>query len=102
MQRQTSTNQRDASGQDTGSSQGHLSSYLLVGAPGERHQGICMAGREGCDTHGVVLDKRQTQTLRRTGPETHWATLGNPGQTANATMTTNQHVREKAGKNRTA
>jgi hypothetical protein len=28
MQRQTATNQRDAPGQDTGGSQGHLSSYL--------------------------------------------------------------------------
>ncbi len=28
MQRQTSTNQRDAPGQDTGRSQGHLSSYF--------------------------------------------------------------------------
>jgi hypothetical protein len=27
--------QRDAPGQDTGRSQGHLSSYLLGGAPGE-------------------------------------------------------------------
>jgi hypothetical protein len=31
MQRQTSTNQHDASGQDTSSSLGHLSSYLLGG-----------------------------------------------------------------------
>jgi hypothetical protein len=36
MQRQTSTNQRDAPGQDTGLSEGHLSSYLLGGAPGPR------------------------------------------------------------------
>jgi hypothetical protein len=31
MQRQTSTNQRDAPGQDTGRAQGQLGSYLLGG-----------------------------------------------------------------------
>jgi hypothetical protein len=40
MQRRTSTNQRDAPGQDTGRLQGHLSSYLLGGTPGERCSGI--------------------------------------------------------------
>jgi hypothetical protein len=33
MERQTSTNQRDAPGQDTGRSRGHLISYLPGGAP---------------------------------------------------------------------
>jgi hypothetical protein len=67
MQRQTSTNQRDAPGQDTGRSQGHLRSYLLGGAPGEKHRAICTADSKGCDTHGGGLNERQTQTLRRTG-----------------------------------
>jgi hypothetical protein len=34
MQRQTATDQRDALGQDTGRSEGHLSNCLLGGAPG--------------------------------------------------------------------
>jgi hypothetical protein len=32
-----------------------LSSYLLGGAPGERHRAICKADRKGCDTHGTKL-----------------------------------------------
>jgi hypothetical protein len=61
MQRQTSTNQRDALGQDTGRSQGHLSSYLLGGAPGERHRARCKLDSRGCDTHCGGLDERPTQ-----------------------------------------
>jgi hypothetical protein len=41
MQRETSTKQRGAPGQDTGRSQSHLSSYLAGGAPGQRHRTIC-------------------------------------------------------------
>jgi hypothetical protein len=37
MQRQTSTYQRDAPGQDTGIHKGHMSSYQQRGAPAERH-----------------------------------------------------------------
>jgi hypothetical protein len=40
---------RDAPGQDTGRSQGHLRSCLL-GAPGERHQASCKIDRQWCDT----------------------------------------------------
>jgi hypothetical protein len=62
MQRQTSTNQRDAPGQDTGRSQGHLGSYLLGGAPGERHRAICNSDTTGCDTHGGGLDEQVKDT----------------------------------------
>jgi hypothetical protein len=87
---------RDAPGQDTGRAQGHLSSYLLRGAPGERHRAMCKSDRKWCDTHGGVLDKHQTHTLRRTSQETHMLTLRNPGQTGNATMTRKQHVAKKS------
>jgi hypothetical protein len=63
MQRQTSKNQRDAPGQDTGRSQGHLSSYLLGGPPGERHRARCKTDSRGCDTHRGGLDERPTQNL---------------------------------------
>jgi hypothetical protein len=79
-----------------------LRTYLLGGAPGERHQAICKTYSKLCDTHGGVLDERQTQTLIKTGQETHRATLGNPGQTGNATMTRNQLVGKKADRNITA
>jgi hypothetical protein len=98
MQRQTSTNQRDAPGQYTGRSQGHLSSYLrriLGGAPGERHRARCKSDSRGCDTHCGGLNERPTQNARSTGQETHRATVGSPGQTANATMTMNQLVERK-------
>jgi hypothetical protein len=95
MQRQTSTNQRDAPGQDTGRSQGHLSSYLLGGAPGERHRARCKSDSTGYDTHRGGPDERPKQNLRSTGQETHWATVGSPGQTGNATMTRNQLVQKK-------
>jgi hypothetical protein len=91
MQRQTSTNQRDASGQNTGRSQGHLSSYLLGGALGERHRARRKTDSRGCDTHCGG----PTQNLRSTGQETQRATLGSPGQTGNATMTRNQLVEKK-------
>jgi hypothetical protein len=81
MQRQASTNQRDAPGQDTGRSQGHLSSYLLGGVPGERHRARCKTDSRGCDTHCGGLDEHPKQNLRRTGQETHKATVGSPGQT---------------------
>jgi hypothetical protein len=102
MGRQTSSNQRDAPGQDTGRSQGHLSSYLLGGAPEERHRAICKTDSKYCVTHGGVLDEHQTQTLRRTSQETRRATLGDPGQTGNSTMTRNQLVRRMPDGNRTA
>jgi hypothetical protein len=95
MQRQTSTNQRGAPGQDPGRTQGHLISYLLGGAPGERHRGGCATDSRGCDTHCGGLDERPTQNLRRTGQETRRATVGSPGQTGNATMTRNQLVEKK-------
>jgi hypothetical protein len=95
MQRQTSTNRHDAPGQDTGRSQGHLRSYLLGGAPGERHRARCKADSRGCDTNCGGLDERPTQNLRSTGQETHRATVGSPGQTGNATMTRNQLVEKK-------
>jgi hypothetical protein len=79
-----------------------LSSYLLRGAPEERHRAPCKTDRKWCDTHGGVPDERQTQTLRRTGQQTHRATLGNPGQTGNATMPRNQLVGTKPKGNRTA
>jgi hypothetical protein len=41
---------RDVPGQDTGTSQGHLSSYLLGGAPGERHRALCKT-ESHCATH---------------------------------------------------
>jgi hypothetical protein len=98
MQKQTSTNQRDAPGQDTGRdrSQGHLSSYLLGGAPGERRRARCKTESRGCDTHCGGLDERPTQNLRSTGQETHRATVGSPGQTWNATMTRNQLAEKKS------
>jgi hypothetical protein len=95
MQRQTSTNQHDTPGQDTGMSQGHLSSYLLGGAPGERHRARCKSDGRGCDTHCGGLDEPPTQNLRSTGQETHRATVGSPTQTGNATMTRNQLVETK-------
>jgi hypothetical protein len=95
MQRQTSTNQRDAPGQDTGRSQGHLSSYLLGGAPGERHRARCKTASRGCDTHCGGLDECPTHNLRSTGQEIHRATVGSPGQTWNATMTRNQLAEKK-------
>jgi hypothetical protein len=95
MQRQTSTNQRDAPGQDTGRPHGHLMSYLLGGAPGERHRARCKTDSRGCDTHCGGLDERPTQNLRSAGQETHRATVGSPGQTGNATMTRNQLVEKK-------
>jgi hypothetical protein len=95
MQRQTSTNQRGAPGQGTGRTQGHLSSYLLGGAPGERHRARCKTDSRGCDTHCGGLDERPTQNLRSTGQETHRATVGSPGQTWNATMTRNQLAEKK-------
>jgi hypothetical protein len=95
MQRQTSTSQRDAPGQNTGRSQDHLSSYLLGGAPGDRHRAICKSDGRGCDSHGGELNERPTQTLKRTGQETHRATVGSPGQTGNATITRNQLVEKK-------
>jgi hypothetical protein len=95
IQRQTSTNQRDAPGQDTGRAQGHLSSYLLGGAPGKSHRARCKADSRGCDTHCGGLDERPTQKLRSTGQETHGATVGSPGQAGNATMTRNQLVEDK-------
>jgi hypothetical protein len=95
MQRQTLTHQRDAPGQNTGTSQGHLSSYLLGGAPGERHRARCKTDSRGCDTHCGGLHERQTQNLRSTGEETHRATVGSPGQTGNATTTRNQLVEKK-------
>ena len=95
IQRQTSTNQRDAPGQDTGRSQGHLSTYLLGGALGERHRARCKTDSRGCDTHCGGLDERPTQNLRSTGQETHRATVGSPGQTWNATMTRNQLAEKK-------
>jgi hypothetical protein len=54
------------------------------------HQARCKADSKGCDTHGGGLDERQTQTLLRTGHETHRPTAGNPGQTGKATLTRNQ------------
>jgi hypothetical protein len=96
MQRKISTNQRDAPGQDTGRSQGHLSTYLLGGALGERHRARCKTDSRGCDTHCGGLDERPTQNLRSTGQETHRATVGSPGQTWNATMTRNQLAEKKA------
>jgi hypothetical protein len=86
----TSTNQHEAPGQDTGRSQGHLSSYFEGGAPRERHRAICKTDSKLCDTHGGELHEHQTQTLIRTGQETHRATPGKPGQTGNATITKNQ------------
>jgi hypothetical protein len=90
MQRQTSTNQRDAPGQDTGRAHSHLCSYLLRGAPTKRHRARCKADSRGCDTHSGELDERPTQKLRSTGQETHGATVGSPGQAGHATMTRNQ------------
>ncbi len=95
MQRQTSPNQRDAPGQDTGRSQGHLSSYLLGGAPGESHRARCRTDSRGCDTHCGGRDERPTQNLRSTGQETHRATGGSPVQTWNAAMTRNQLAEKK-------
>ncbi len=95
MQRQTSTNQRDAPGQDTRRSQGHLSSYLLGGGPGERQWARCKSESRGCDTHCGGLDERPTQNLRSAGQETHRAKVGSPRQTGNATMTRNQLVEKK-------
>ncbi len=95
MQRQTSTNQRDAPGQDTGRSQGHLSSYLLGGALGKRQRARCKTDSRGCDTHCGGRDERPTQNLRNSGQETHRATVGSPGQTGNATMTRNQLAEKK-------
>jgi hypothetical protein len=95
MQKQTSTIQRDAPGQDTGRSQGHLIGYLLGGAPGERHRARCKTDSRGCDTHCGGLDERPTQNPRSTGQETHRATVGRPGQTGNVTMTRNQLVEKK-------
>jgi hypothetical protein len=104
MQRHPSTNQRDAPGclapKDTGRSQGHLSSYLLGGAPGERHRARCKTDSRGCDTHCRGLDERPTQNLRSTGQETHRATVGCPGQTWNTTMTRNQPKRDPTERNR--
>jgi hypothetical protein len=94
MLRQTSTYQCDAPGKDTGRPQGHLSSYLVGGAPWERHRAICKSDSKGCDAHGGGLDERPTQTLR-TGQETHRATVGSPGQTGNATVTRDQLVEKK-------
>jgi hypothetical protein len=85
MQRQTSTNQRDEPGQNTGRAQGYLSSDLRGGAPGERHRAKCETDSRGCDTHCGGLDERPTQNLR-TGQETHRATVGIPGQRGNARM----------------
>jgi hypothetical protein len=70
MQRQTSTNHRDAPGQDTGRSQGHLSSYLLGGAPGERHRARCKTDSRGCDT------LRRTRRMPKAEPEEYRP--GNP------------------------
>jgi hypothetical protein len=95
MQRQTSTNQRDAPGQDTGRAQGHLSSNLRGGAPGERHRARCKSDSRGCDTHCGGQDESPTQKLMSTGQETHGATVGRPGQAGNATMTRNQLVEQK-------
>jgi len=94
MQRQTSTNQGDAPGQNTGRAQGYLSSYLRGGAPRERHRAKCETDSRGCDTHCGGLDERPTQNLR-TGQETHRATVGSPGQRGNATMTRSQLVEKK-------
>ncbi len=92
MQRQTSTNQRDAPGQNTGRAEGHLISYLLGGALGERHRAKCKTDSRGCDTHCGGLVERPTQNLRSTGQETHRATVGSP---RNTTMTRNQLVEKK-------
>jgi hypothetical protein len=72
-----------------------ISSYLLGGAPGERHRARCKTDSRGCDTHCGGLDERPTQNLRSTGQETHRATVGSPGQTWNATMTGNQLAEKK-------
>jgi hypothetical protein len=95
MQRLTSTDQRDAPGQNTGRSQRHLSSYLRGGAPGERHRARCETDSRGCDTHCGGLDERPTQNLRSFGQETHMATVGSPGERGNATLTRNQLVEKK-------
>jgi hypothetical protein len=82
---------RDTPGQDTGRSQGHLSSCLLGGAPGKRHRAICKKDRQRCDTPGWELDKCQAQIPRRTGQTSHRTTLCNPEQTRDAT-TRSPHV----------
>jgi hypothetical protein len=71
--------------QDTGRSQGHLSSCLLGGAPGERHRAMCKTDRQWCDTPGGVLNKRQTQIPRRTGQTSHRTTLCNSVVTSRPT-----------------
>ncbi len=95
MQRQTSTNQSSRAGARHRQVTCHFSSCFLGGAPGERHRATCKTDSTWCDTIGGVVVKRQTQTLRGTGQETHRATLGSPGQTGNATMTTNQAPRKE-------
>jgi hypothetical protein len=95
MQRQTSTNQRDAPGQDTGRSQGLLSSYLLGGAPGERHRARCKSHSRGCDTHCRGLDERPMQNLRSTGQENPQGDSRQPRTDRECDMTRNQLVEKK-------
>jgi hypothetical protein len=76
MQRQTSTNRRDAPGQDTGRSHGHLSTYLLGGAPGERYRARCKSDSRGCDTHcGGQMSRNWSQQMSRHCTRPHYAPI---------------------------